>query len=911
MKPSKIRLFLIRLTAFIFRMALKLRYKITYKGLDKLTPDVFDHSGGILFLPNHPSVLVDPLVVGLPLYPKFNPRPLITEYLYYTPGVYQVMQLVRALPVPDFDQAPNSVKKRRNEEAFETVKTELEKGESFLIYPAGRTKQTALEIIGGASGVHNILQAVDANVVLVRITGLWGSVFSRAITGKAPAFWPTVSFAMKALVKSLIFFMPRRPVTVEYEPAPADFPFDAGRKEFNRWLERWYNRSPGISHDQPEFQGEPFIQVSYSIWTDEFLEPYEQKPTSEENFDINLVPQSVKDKICEQLAALAGRKAEDLKPEMTLAGDLALDSLDGAEIIGFLEDHFQVHGISPIELTTVGHVMGIAGGQIKPVRQFDSADFDEEKWMESISRPVVRIPEGETIPEVFLRSCKRMGKAAACADNMAGMLTYKDLQLRVILLAEKIRHLPGERIGILLPASVGASVTILACQLAGKVPVMINWTVGPRTIKSVVEVSGIEVALTAWNFINQLENVDLTGIDEQLIFLEDIRYSISFMDKMQALYRSWKPVRMIMRTFGLHKKTKDDLGGILFTSGTESTPKGVPLTHYNMLINQRGAMPMIKIYPHDVFLAMLPPFHSFGFTLTGVLPLLCGVKVAYSPNPTDGQRVAHDVGKWGVSILIGAPSFLKRLIQAATPEQLRRVRLVISGAEACPPELMDAIFDINDEVQYMEGYGATECAPFVTVNRPETEDTGVGIPGRFWEICIVHPETFKRLPDGERGLVLVSGPNVFSGYISLESIASPFVTIDGKKWYNTGDLGFIDEGGCLNLAGRQKRFVKIGGEMISLAAVEAALMEQAPDRGWLVSDEGPTLAVSAKEVPGERTQLHLFTLSDCTPDDANAALRDAGFSNLVRITDVHKLEEIPLMGTGKIHYRRMESQYLA
>lgn len=905
MKP-----YLQRLFALFLRSLLWLRYKVTYKGLEHLKTASFPRSGGILFMPNHPSILVDPLVVSLPLYPHFTPRPLITEYLYFSPGVYQMMKWVNALPIPDFENCPNSVKRRRNEEVFQEVLERVDKGDNFIIYPAGRTKQTGLEIIGGASGVHTILSKTQANVCLVRITGLWGSMFSRALTGKAPPLWKTLKRGVGMLLKNFIFFMPRRSITVEYVPAPADFPYEASRKEMNRWLERWYNHVPGVSDEKEEFKGEPFIRVSYSRWSEEYLEVNKPPPIQPTHFDIKLVPESIKQKVYGFLSELSKRPVDELDSKLSLSEDLALDSLDAAEIIAFLEEKYDVRGVSPVDLTSVGTLLGIASGQIVPEREFESKDFDEKTWFESKDRPMVQVPQGVTLPEVFIRSCKRMGNIPACADASSGVLSYKDLLLRVLLLADKFKSLPGDHVGVLLPASVGANVVILALQTAGKVPVMINWTVGRRHLKSVIDLSGIQQTLTSWSFINRLENADLTGIDEQLVFLEDLRYEIGLLDKIHAYLRSKKPTQVILRNFGIHRLSESDRAVLLFTSGTEKAPKGVPLSHGNLLSNQRGTMPMIRLNPDDVLLAMLPPFHSFGFTLTGLLPLLAGVKVVYSPNPTDGQRVAHDVGKWGASLVVGAPSFLRRVFQAASEEQLRRVRLVVSGAERSPPDLREMVQSMGNHVGYMEGYGVTECSPFVTAQCLDEGDVGVGRTGPDWEICVVDQETHEPMVKGERGLVLVKGPIVFEGYVTDQEVETPFVEVRGENWYNTGDLGFIDEKGCLNLAGRLKRFVKIGGEMISLAAIESALLEQAPKRGWVVSHEGPTIAVCAKESESHKTELHLFTISKSSVDDVNAALRASGFSNLARIQAVHEMEEIPVMGTGKTNYRAMEERYL-
>jgi long-chain-fatty-acid--[acyl-carrier-protein] ligase len=305
----------------------------------------------------------------------------------------------------------------------------------------------------------------------------------------------------------------------------------------------------------------------------------------------------------------------------------------------------------------------------------------------------------------------------------------------------------------------------------------------------------------------------------------------------------------------------------------------------------------------------LPPFHSFGFSISCLFGVLTGLKVASSPDPTDGRKLAMGVEKWGVTIICGAPAFLRGLLKAATPEQLSTLRLCVTGAEKAPAELFSMMKDFGKEGILIEGYGITECSPVLTVNPIIGLHRGVGQPLPGVEIAIVHPETFEALPLDMQGLILVRGPNIFSGYINND-VNSPFVEHDGKSWYVTGDLGFLDREGYLTISGRLKRFIKIGGEMISLASIEDVLQKVVSNNGSAIHLEGPSLAISAKEISGERPRIVLFSCLPITVDEVNNSLKQAGFSNLVRISSVVELKEIPLMGTGKINYRVLEAQYM-
>jgi long-chain-fatty-acid--[acyl-carrier-protein] ligase len=461
----------------------------------------------------------------------------------------------------------------------------------------------------------------------------------------------------------------------------------------------------------------------------------------------------------------------------------------------------------------------------------------------------------------------------------------------------------------LLPASVAANLLVLACELAGKVPLMVNWTVGPRHLESVVKLSNVQAVISSWAFIDRLENVDLNGIEDNLIMLEDIVRQITLADKLRAYFRSKKSVKAILNTFGSDKATKDSTAVLLFTSGTESLPKGVPLSHNNILSNHRAALEALDIYNDDVLFAILPPFHSFGFTVTGLLGLVSGIRVAYSPDPTDGSRIAKGFEHWQGTIMCGAPTFIKGMLKAATPAQVETMRLCVSGAEKAPPELFRMVEQMGKPNCVAEGYGITECSPVLTLNPPGSIHPGVGkaLPGV--ELCIVHPETEQLLQVGQRGLILAKGPNIFSGYIN-PGLSSPFTTINGEQWYKTGDLGYLDSEGYLTISGRMKRFIKMGAEMVSLASLEDAIIQMASKKGWGLNHEGPSLAVCAKEHPGEKTKIFLFSLFDVSVDEINQSLKESGFSNLVKVSSVTKLLEIPIMGTGKVNYRFLEGQYL-
>ena len=887
---------------FIIRTALRLRYSITFNGIENLTPERLHKGSGILFLPNHPSQLDG--IMTMWAINKFHPRPAAIEYLYQIPGVRFLLNAVNAIPIPNIDMCSNSLKRSRVEKVLDIIIQKLKEKENFLFYPAGRLKLTGVEIIGGSSGLHKILQeAPETNVVLVRVNGLWGSSFSRALIGKPPPIGKTLLKNFKHILKNFIFFTPRRKVSIEFFPNPKNFPYDGSRLVINQYLEDFYNKpEEGSKRDS---YGEPLTRVSYSIWKEE-LPNLPTPQEEEEKIDLNKIPSNIKDDIFHEIANLSNKNPADLTPETHLASDLALDSLDATELLIFLEDQYGITGLYPSDLTTIAKVMSIAA------RQTIIAHEEEEekacdKWESPEKRPPLEIPKGKTIQETFLLSCERMKKFYACADNTSGSLTYFQFKLRTLLLAEKFKNIEGKNIGVLLPSTIAANVVIFALLLAGKIPVMINWTIGFRHLSHVIEISKIQRIISSWKFLDKMENVDLGDIDEMLLSLENIRDKITPLDKLKAFFLSTKKTAKIIKYFSLDSLEENHTAAMLFTSGTETLPKGVPLTHHNILSNLRSAMKSIPLSSDHIAFGILPPFHSFGFCITGLFPLLSGLKIAYSPDPTNSVVLAQGLEKWKITLFCSAPSFLNSLLKVATPKQLKSVRLFVTGAEKTPEELFERVSSYEEKKEIIEGYGITECAPILTINQPGTPHSGVGQAIDCVELLIVHPETLNPLPSGKQGLILARGPNVFNGYFDYDG-PSPFVTVLDKTWYNTGDLGFLNEKMFLTISGRLKRFVKIGGEMISLGAIEEALLREASLQNWHLPEDGPAFAVCALEHLGKKAQLILVTRSFLTLRDANNALKKQGLSNLSKISVIRQVEEIVLTGTGKINYRLLQKQ---
>jgi len=589
------------------------------------------------------------------------------------------------------------------------------------------------------------------------------------------------------------------------------------------------------------------------------------------------------------------------------------------------------------------------------------------------------MPDGDNLPEAFLRNGQRMGAAIAAGDDVSGVLGYGTYVIGVLLFADFIRAHPqyvrGGRIGVMIPASAGFGIVAMGVLLAGCSMVMINWTIGRANLEHMIASTGIAAVLTSKRFLSKLSpDVDLSPLKDRdmLLYTDDIKENVyggfGPLDKVKAAVLSKMPGSILQWWYELGKLTKDSEAAILFTSGSEAQPKGVVLSHGNVLSNIKAVVPIL-IEKSDCVMGVLPPFHAFGFTVTSMLPIVTGVKVAYYANPLEYKTVAKQISQWKPTIYIGTPTFANGLLKAARSDFEKRkaeagdaeatyltssLRLLITGAEKTP----ETIFDLADQqgLTILEGYGVTECSPVLTVNRPGKSRSGVGyaIPGTVLAIAdeakymsgdievVATSDSEGRVQGsvGQRGVVLAQGPNVFGdpdatpprAYLGIpmaeknpfayvKSLPSGASTASPGWWYDTGDLGMFDESGALVLVGRLKRFVKIGGEMVSLPALEDALKRRTLDDGscpWADTDNGAVVAVEAYDAEGQRPVLGLVTAIDVSLEDANAQLAAEGMPALARLRlkldsreafDVKWAERgtLPLLGSGKSDYAQMKA----
>jgi len=871
------------LVARIARPLFSLRYRIEVKGLDEIRAR---GGRGILFLPSH-LALIDPAILMAILEPAFHPRPLADEYQLSKPMAGWFARLYGSIVLPNLERRGAAAAGATRDVLAQAV-ARLREGDNLLFYPSGRLRYRHVEEIRAASGTELFVKAVpDARIVLVRQTGLWGSRFSRAWNGRLPSLLGELARGAVALLLNGLFFMPRRRLLIELEE-PADFPRTGERMVINRYLEEFYNvRAPHNTY------------VPYGFWERGGSRELPEPEVRGFSGDPASVPEGTRQLVLEELARLTGRSG--FRDEDRLAQDLGIDSLAAAEIVHWIEGEFGHPACTPESLVTVGDVLLAASGKgistiETPLRPASG------RWRSTGSPARLQTAEGNTITDVFLNQAARGPGRVVLADQASGEKTFRDLITGLLLLVPVIRELPGRYVGIMLPASVGAGVFYLAALFAGKTPVMVNWTTGSRNIAHALDLLGVERVITAGALLSRLGvlGIDLSALSGRFLLAEDLRGRLRLADKLLAVLRArvdWSPLR---------RATPPDQAVVLFTSGSENLPKAVPLSHANLLANIADVLRAVRLNEDDALVGMLPPFHSFGITVTTVLPLCTGLRTVYHPNPTEAPVLARVIEAYGVTILVGTPTFLHGIVRAADDRQLSSLRLAVTGAEKCSDAVYRALRQRCPKATILEGYGITECSPIVSANTPECSVAGsIGKLLPSLEGAVVGLEGGERVAVGGTGMLLVRGPSIFSGYLHHEG-ESPFVTFEGRSWYRTGDLVRQDAEGVLYFEGRLKRFVKLGGEMISLPAIEGVLLPR------FASDaaEGPPLAVETVGT-AESPEIVVFTPLPLEREELNRAIREAGLSPLHHVRRVIRVPVIPVLGTGKTDYRGLKDAYLS
>ena len=494
-------------------------------------------------------------------------------------------------------------------------------------------------------------------------------------------------------------------------------------------------------------------------------------------------------------------------------------------------------------------------------------------------------PMDETILQRVIATARRDGfDRLACQDPVTGDMPYGLLLTGARVLAARFAKYPESNVGVMLPNANGSIATILGLMSAGKVPAMINFTAGAANILSACKAAEVRRILTSRAFVHQAK---LDGVVEQLgraveiVWLDDLRQTIAWHEKLRG---------RVMRARPLVARSAADPAAVMFTSGSEGTPKGVVLTHRNILANVAQAAARIDFGGHDKVFNVLPIFHSFGLSAGTLLPLVSGVPVYFYPSPLHYRIVPELIYGSNATILFGTDTFLTGYARMANAYDFRSLRYVFAGAEPVR-EATRATWSERFGLRILEGYGVTETAPVLAINTPMFNR-----PGSVGKLMPGIEARLEPVPGvDEGGRLHVRGPNVMAGYLRAENPGVLEPPEDG--WHDTGDIVTIEDG-FVTIRGRAKRFAKVGGEMVSLAAVEQLAAELWPEHQTAVAavkddKKGEKLVMVSDNPAASRERFVKF-------------LKLKGAQDLMAPSEVRVVSAVPLLGSGKLDFAAVQ-----
>ena len=500
--------------------------------------------------------------------------------------------------------------------------------------------------------------------------------------------------------------------------------------------------------------------------------------------------------------------------------------------------------------------------------------------------------KNQTLVERLLEARRIHGGAHVIAEDINRTpLSYNGLITRSAVLGRQLAmRCDEETVGVLLPGTLATVATFWGLQLYNKVPAMLNYTVGAKGMIAACETAQLRRVVTSRRFIRQAkleQAIESLSKNIELIYLEDVTETIGFLDKVSGLIKSRFDTCMLRHA----NRDTSQRAVILFTSGSEGTPKGVVLSHKNLLANIQQLLSRIDFNAQDIALNALPLFHSFGLTAGMILPLTSGVRVFFYPSPLHYRVVPEVAYEINATLLFGTNTFLSGYARFANAYDFYSLRYVFAGAEKLQNEVRRTWQD-KFGVQIFEGYGATETSPVISANTPLASRPGtVGclMPGMEYRLVKV-----PGLEDGQR--LHVRGPNVMQGYLLHDKpgLLVPPTSDLGDGWYDTGDIVDIDDDGFIRICGRAKRFAKVAGEMVSLTSVEVLANKVWPD--------ALHAAIAVPDLRKGEQVLLLTTIKDAERKTLLAQAQNEGIAELCVPRKVMHIDKMPVLGTGKIDY---------
>ncbi len=492
-----------------------------------------------------------------------------------------------------------------------------------------------------------------------------------------------------------------------------------------------------------------------------------------------------------------------------------------------------------------------------------------------------------TIFSAFLKArSRRGGSTKIMTDGDEREFSYDELTRASFGLGNALKTgtARGEMVGVLLPTGAGAVIAFMALSAYGRVPAMLNFTAGARSLQAACTMSEIKTIVTAHKFVELGGFEDLIKDLEahaNIVYLEDVRENLGLMDKVAGGLGPYLPWLFMAQS------DPDSPSVILFTSGTEGDPKGVVLSHANVVANIEQVRDHIELYENDAVFNPLPTFHCFGLTVGSLMPMLIGLRTIFHPTPLQAKEIAKRVRKSGATILLATDTFMNQYARAGAQGDLNSLRIAVCGAERVKDETRQLV-KRKYNIELLEGYGATEAAPVAAANKLTANKPGS--VGMFMAGMDYKLEDVPGIDEG--GRLYINGPNVMLGYLTADQPGH--VQPPNGGWHDTGDIVTVDDEGYITIRGRVKRFAKVGGEMVSLAVVENCATS--------IWEDNMHAAVA---IPDKRKGEQIILISDCA--DANRAdmvsfAKNHGVVQLAVPSKVLHVDSIPILGTGKVNY---------
>jgi acyl-[acyl-carrier-protein]-phospholipid O-acyltransferase/long-chain-fatty-acid--[acyl-carrier-protein] ligase len=473
-----------------------------------------------------------------------------------------------------------------------------------------------------------------------------------------------------------------------------------------------------------------------------------------------------------------------------------------------------------------------------------------------------------------------------------------------------------QNIGLIIPTVAGGSIANMAILTLGKTVINLNYSSRADNIRKAIELADIKYIITSKQFIVKLKTKGFNLSDvirnRELIYLEDIKAKISKFKQFKTyILARFLPSKLLTLLF-IKRVKNSDTAVIMFSSGSEGTPKGIELSHVNIMGNIKQIATVLNPTEQDIMIGSLPIFHSFGLTVTTLFPFIEGVPVVCHPDPTDGYGIAKLTFKYRATILFATATFYRLYAKNKKihPAMFETLRKVIAGAEKLPKEVIE-LFKLRFGKTILEGYGTTETAPVASCNLHDVIDPNnfhvqignregsIGLPLPGTSFIIVDPDTFKPLPKGEAGMMLIAGIQVMKGYLkNIKKSNEVIKEIAGVRWYITGDKGYIDKDGFVTVVDRYSRFAKIGGEMISLGLIEQKL-------GKLLDEESQIAITVVKDIKkGEKIILLLEGTKNL--NEFKNEIKKLNLNPLYIPTAYFKINSIPKLGSGKLDFKEIK-----